>query len=279
MEHQGWISLHRKIQDNILWKDGRVFSRAEAWIDILMEVQHDKKKSKTMIGNVIIECGRGQSIKSISTWADRWKWSRSAIQRYFVFLKRHTMITTENLTKTIRITVCNYDTYQNKRIDVESDLNRTRIEPESMLDTDNNVKNANNDKNEKKKKNEIIFLLEQKNFQNITPEDISGWERAYPAMDIRLAILQAAEWLVSNPTKLKSNYRRFLTNWFKREQERGGNKKGVPAGNKTKLFPIAGKICSTSNCRMPAVYKSDSGAYDTFYCSEHMPESVKVKYA
>lgn len=169
MEHQGWISLHRKIQDNILWKDGRVFSRAEAWIDILMEVQHDKKKSKTMIGNVIIECGRGQSIKSISTWADRWKWSRSAIQRYFVFLKRHTMITTENLTKTIRITVCNYDTYQNKRIDVESDLNRTRIEPESMLDTDNNGNKANNEKNDKNKEvfpeglnvNEFIFAWQE----------------------------------------------------------------------------------------------------------------------
>jgi hypothetical protein len=45
---------------------------------------------------------------------------------------------------------------------------------------------------------------------------------------------------------------------------------------KTKLYPITGKSCR--KCKMPAVYKDGSGGYDTYLCSEHLPEKVKLKY-
>jgi len=48
---------------------------------------------------------------------------------------------------------------------------------------------------------------------------------------------------------------------------------------KTKLFPISGKTCSREDCGLPAVYKDSSGGYDHFFCSDHMPEKVKAKYA
>jgi len=152
---QGWISLHRKIQENDLWKEPRVFSRAEAWIDILMEVQHDEKQSETMIKNVIITCDRGQSIKSIQTWAERWTWSVSMTRRFLHLLKREKMVLIENLRKTTRLTVCNYTTYQQKRISNESHLNLKRISLESHLNTDNNVNNENNGNNGK------LYTLQQ----------------------------------------------------------------------------------------------------------------------
>lgn len=66
------------------------------------------------------------------------------------------------------------------------------------------------------------------NFQNgfvgIPHEDLQRWTEAYPAVNIALEIKRAAEWLRSNPTKLKHNYRRFLTNWFSRCQEWGGTR-------------------------------------------------------
>ena len=46
---------------------------------------------------------------------------------------------------------------------------------------------------------------------------------------------------------------------------------------KTKLFPISGRNCSKQGCRMPAVYK-EAGAYDHYYCSQHMPEKVKEEF-
>ncbi|HEG43274.1 MAG TPA: hypothetical protein ENH94_04410 [Phycisphaerales bacterium] len=89
------------------------------------------------------------------------------------------------------------------------------------------------EKNKKKKKT-TPFLLQEGKFKNITPEDLTQWSEAYPAVDIQLSIKQAAQWLVSNPTKLKKNYRRFLTNWFMRTQENGGNKEGGKNGRTKK---------------------------------------------
>jgi len=74
----------------------------------------------------------------------------------------------------------------------------------------------------------ISFSFETGSFEKITPKQIQIWSEAYPAVDIELAIKQAAQWLLSNPKKAKSNYRRFLTNWFARQQERGGTKGGIP---------------------------------------------------
>ena len=44
------------------------------------------------------------------------------------------------------------------------------------------------------------------------------------------------------------------------------------------LFPITGKICSESGCRMPAVYHDSSGAYSCYRCQEHLPAKVKKVY-
>jgi hypothetical protein len=49
------------------------------------------------------------------------------------------------------------------------------------------------------------------------------------------------------------------------------------ADRKTQLFPLPGKMCSTDGCGVPAVYKSSGGAYDFFYCKQHIPEPRKLK--
>ena len=35
----GWISIHRKIQDNLIWND-KPFNRGAAWIDLLLLANH-----------------------------------------------------------------------------------------------------------------------------------------------------------------------------------------------------------------------------------------------
>jgi hypothetical protein len=47
---------------------------------------------------------------------------------------------------------------------------------------------------------------------------------------------------------------------------------------KTKLYPLPGKLCSVKTCKMPAVYKDTSGAYDSYLCAKHLPEQVKELY-
>jgi hypothetical protein len=62
-------------------------------------------------------------------------------------------------------------------------------------------------------------------FKGITEDQELRWQEAYPAVPVPPAISQAAAWLQANPANKKSNYERFLVNWFKREQDRAGRVK------------------------------------------------------
>lgn len=53
--------------------------------------------------------------------------------------------------------------------------------------------------------------------------------QAYPACDIRRQMLAMEQWLKANPVKArKSNWRKFVTNWLAKEQDRGGDLRGMP---------------------------------------------------
>lgn len=103
----GWIKLHRSIQDHWIWQDPL---KLKWWLDIIMEVNH--ADNKVNLGLKIIECKRGQSVISLSGWAKRWGVSKSMVRNFFNLLENDGMITQENVTKSTRITVCNYDNYQ-----------------------------------------------------------------------------------------------------------------------------------------------------------------------
>lgn len=86
---------------------------------------------------------------------------------------------------------------------------------------------APNDKNRSPLKNDLSFSFEKREFEGIIDRDRQQWSETFPAVDIDLAIKAAGQWLISNPSKKKKNYRRFLNNWFSRSQERGGNKSAM----------------------------------------------------
>lgn len=80
------------------------------------------------------------------------------------------------------------------------------------------------EENTTKQKQKIIFDFNNKKWKNVIVEDKNQWSEAYPACDVELELRQMREWLLSNPDKRKKNYRRFITNWLARSQERGGTK-------------------------------------------------------
>lgn len=84
----------------------------------------------------------------------------------------------------------------------------------------------------------ITLNAEARRWEGVTPDDLAAWRTAYPAVNVTLAMAQAAEWCVSNPAKgKKKNYRRFLTSWFSREQERGGGSAKTPAASAAPAQP------------------------------------------
>jgi len=56
---------------------------------------------------------------------------------------------------------------------------------------------------------------------------------AYPALDPGREIHKAGNWTMENPKKAKRDLGRFLTNWFNRAQERGGERAGPGGGGQS----------------------------------------------
>jgi DNA-binding transcriptional MocR family regulator len=106
-------------------------------------------------------CQRGQSLRSLDTMARDWNWNRSKVRRFLKKLESESMIRYENETVTIRITICNYDTYQSQSAQGETNLKRKRNEFETNLNTNNNDNNENKnvsvEKNCEEQQRKLIF--------------------------------------------------------------------------------------------------------------------------
>lgn len=237
--HRGYVKLWRKFKDSDLWKEKRVFSKWEAWEDIFTSANH--KDQTVIIGNMAIECKRGQCLKSLDTWRERWGWgSKKKVRDFFTLLKSIGNITTENVSKTTRLTVCNYDTYQDLGNDKETIRARLGNDEETQRAPKNNDKK---DKNEKRMNNNSLWrndfseylILVNKAFEEII-NDSSEMEKQqsfYPNVDIKKSLEKSIHnfwgtevgWKNKKGKRIKSiNMRMTLINnidknkvWKKRE--------------------------------------------------------------
>ena len=148
--HRGYFAIWRKYQDHPFWREKRVFSKAEAWIDILWEAQHNEVPQQVLIGMRVFTCNYGESLKSVRTWAKRWSWGETKVYRFLKLLKSVGQIETVNETVTTRIIVLNYSQYDPRNIENETqvigEMKRERNTSETQRETDKNDKNVKNDK-------------------------------------------------------------------------------------------------------------------------------------
>lgn len=71
---------------------------------------------------------------------------------------------------------------------------------------------------------EVTTIQSLKGEVTIRRSFISDLIEAYPAVMVGQEIDRAKLWLDANPTKRKTNVRKFLTNWMSRTQEKGGSR-------------------------------------------------------
>jgi len=141
----GWIWLHRKLREHWIWTDP---IKLKWWLDILLEVNH--KKMKVNLGFKLVDCDRGQTIKSLQGWAQRWGVSKDSARHFLRLLQDDNMIKTENLKYTTRITVCNYDEYNTPAHEKQTETKRrpngdhTETDPNNKDNKDKKVNNENN---------------------------------------------------------------------------------------------------------------------------------------
>lgn len=160
---QGWISLHRQVQKHWLWED-KPFSKGQAWIDILMLVNHEDKK--TLMDGKLIEVKRGEHITSEPKLAERWGWSRTKVRNFLKMLSQDGMIeNNKEGRKRTRLKVLRYSVYQEPKnkpeTKEEQEKDKSKTTEEQVKDINNNDNNVNNE-NKKNIYVEIIDLLNQK---------------------------------------------------------------------------------------------------------------------
>ena len=160
---QGFIKLHRKLQECWIWEIDKAFDERSAWIDLLLSANHTDVKIPFNGELVLVE--RGQFITSVRKLSEKWKWNKDKVLKFLRLLESDKMIKRDSDKFRTLITIENYDIYQDKK-DAErtqdstpqgtadghdTDTTRTRHGHEHA--TNKNVKNDKNDKNDKNVKN------------------------------------------------------------------------------------------------------------------------------
>ena len=109
-------------------------------------------------------------------------------------------------------------------------------------------------------------------FVQLTDDEYTKLVEKFGEQSAREKIETLNEYKGSRGRRYKSDYYTILC-WNRKDTRDAGQQK-----RKLRLYPIIGKVCGVRNCRLPAVYKDPKGAYDSYYCNQHMPEKVKEYY-
>ncbi len=142
-----YIKLARKFFENPFWEEERKFSRAEAWLDILQMVNY--KEKTFFINEKPYICKRGEACLSMSSWANRWKWSRKKVKIFFDYLIKNKTINYKTDNKTTHLKICNYESYNKQGTTNAQQTNNQRTTNEQPTPT-------TEERRERKESNNII---------------------------------------------------------------------------------------------------------------------------
>lgn len=109
---KGYIKLYRNVRDHWLWKK-EPFSIGQAWIDLLMMVNHEDKK--VLFNGRLVTVKRGSCITSIRKLADRWKRNKRTVSKFLDLFEEDGMIVQKRDSHCTTINVVNYSNYQATR--------------------------------------------------------------------------------------------------------------------------------------------------------------------
>ena len=132
----GWVSLWRKIFENPIVPPAKVFSKFEAWVWLLLNVNHTE--GKVVIGNEIVNIPVGSRVTSIKKLCSTFGWGNTKVRNFLKLLAKDGMIEYSSNTQYTFVSVCNYETYQNKQTTRKSPATCRRTSTESQANTNNN---------------------------------------------------------------------------------------------------------------------------------------------
>ena len=135
----GWIKIHRDIAKHWISQDMEKLGR---WLDLLIMASFED--NKVLVGDKLIEVKRGQMIASCDFLAKRWGCSKSTVFKFLELLESDNMVERYTERKITKLTICNYESYQQKEEGAPNELpNDYRTIAERLP---NELKNVEEDK-------------------------------------------------------------------------------------------------------------------------------------
>ena len=219
MSQNGWIRLHRKIQDCWFW-DEKPYDRARAWVDLLLLAVHSDTKQS--VDGDFVEVPRGKYLTSIRRLADRWGWSKDKVSKFLSVLEKDGMIEKTIVKKRTLLTVVNYDFYQSQQDDERtingrsSDDERTVSGQSSDSERTQN-KNVKNDKNVKNVNNNKPVRHKYGTYNNVllSDDDFEKLKDEFPDWERRIENL--SEYMASTGKSYK-NHLATIRTWARKEK-------------------------------------------------------------
>ena len=236
MAKEGWIKLHRRLQECWVWDD-KPFSKGQAWVDLLLSANHADKK--ILFNGELITITRGQYMTSVRKLAEKWGWSRNTVLKFLTILESDKMLTRDSDNHRTLLTIENYGVYQSHE-DTEKPQGEPHLEPhnephpipqgEPHLEHKQECKECKECKDinlcsEPKKPSEpsvIEIPLNDKSLYPIYQSNVDEWKELYPNVDVMQELRKMKGWCLSNPTKRKTKrgISKFINSWLSREQDK-----------------------------------------------------------
>jgi hypothetical protein len=131
----GYYLVHRAIFNHWLW-ERRKLSKWEAWQWLIAVVNIEDKP--WFDGKEDVKVGRGETIISLNGLCLEWQWKVHEVRSLLNKLTVTQMIRTQTNTRYTKVTICNYDTYQNvKQTKGKPLANKLTHEPQQLKEVIN----------------------------------------------------------------------------------------------------------------------------------------------
>ncbi|HLR41647.1 MAG TPA: Replication protein O [Pseudogracilibacillus sp.] len=211
---KGWIKLDRKIRGHWLYRERRVFSKYEAWIDLLMSVNF--VDNKFLFDGVLTEVPRGSMITSLRMLADEWRWSITKVKNFLVLLESDQMIRLEIDTKKTVISIVGYEKYEDVK-----DTEVTEEEQQNNSEMTKRKQQNNNEMTEKETKKNVKNLENVKNVKKEKNKQKRSFSYTFENLDMHLAKIMFEKMLKNNPSYRAPDFERWAQDIYlmrKRDQ-------------------------------------------------------------
>ena len=225
---RGYVRLWRKIRDcEVLHERGKVYSKYEAWLDIIMNQANGIERDGI---------GRGEFQASYRYLARAWNWDVAKTYRFI-----HILLGSEMLEKVKHqmkqevkhelehLKVCNYEIYNPVRNTSDNTKRNAECNKSNKVlnkGKEGEIKDTARSDSKSESSEPFIVSLPLCNGteHGVTATHLAELSKLYPGVNPEQELLSAKGWLIANPTRRKTprGIARFIHGWLSRAQDRGG---------------------------------------------------------